>query len=329
MKKINVILAALTLFGLMTGCNSNNTNTSATDETQTVAEITMTLAPKYKNCELEVKIGGNGAITIDWGDGSPVDTLTIDPPLVERIIIGNGEVKRLMVPEATAPYKHNYALSGEYTVKITGDDITELYCFNNELTTLDVSKYPTLKKLTCFITPLSTLDLSKNTALEELECNSCQLTSLDLSKNTALKQLECKSNQLTTLDLSKNTALESLSCKGNQLTSLDLSKNTALIYLNCSNNKLTALDVSQNTALTELYCHHNELTSLDLSNNTALTEMWCLENNLSAAALNALFRSLCSSDSYKKIHVWDNPGAGACDRSIAEKKQWWVDDVGD
>ena len=38
MKKINLILAALIIFGLMTsfgGSGSNNTNTSATDETQT------------------------------------------------------------------------------------------------------------------------------------------------------------------------------------------------------------------------------------------------------------------------------------------------------
>ena len=53
--------------------------------------------------------------------------------------------------------------------------MTSLYCYNNQLTSLD---------------------LSKNTALRSLDCTGNQLTSLDLSKNTALTSLYCYSNRI-------------------------------------------------------------------------------------------------------------------------------------
>jgi Leucine-rich repeat (LRR) protein len=116
-------------------------------------------------------------------------------------------------------------------------DLTVLYCSENQLTSLDVSK---------------------NTALTFLSCNENQLTSLDVSKNLFLSGLLFGFNQLTSLDVSKNAALTELNCGSNQLKSLDVSKNTALTWLICVNNKLTSLDVSKNTALTKLLCCGNQ-----------------------------------------------------------------------
>ncbi len=93
--------------------------------------------------------------------------------------------------------------------------LTELWCYENRLTTLGVSENTALKKLYCFDNKLTTLDVSKNTALTDLDCNSNQQTTLDLSKNTALKDLERSDNRLTTLDLSMNTALIHLFCVRN------------------------------------------------------------------------------------------------------------------
>ena len=56
----------------------------------------------------------------------------------------------------------------------------------------------------CYQTQLTSLDISKNTALTDLSCTRNQLTSLDVSKNVVLKLLECPNNQLT------NTALNNL-----------------------------------------------------------------------------------------------------------------------
>ena len=165
--------------------------------------------------------------------------------------------------------------------------LTYLDCSGNQLTALDVSKNTALTYLDCIYNQLTTLDVNKNTALNKLWCGDNRLTTLDVSKNTALTDLYCSScNQLTELDVSKNTALTYLDCSGNQLTALDVSKNTALTYLYCGGNQLTTLDISKNTALTKLDCGRNQLTELDVSKNTSLTELDCDENQLTSLDLS-------------------------------------------
>jgi len=136
--------------------------------------------------------------------------------------------------------------------------ITELNVWNEGLASLKGIEYFTsLTQLLCFDNQLTTLDVSKNTAMTALDCSGNPLTALDVSKNTAMTGLSCDRNQLTSLDVSRNTALTRLSCYGNQLTFLDMSKNTALTALDCSENQLTSLDVSKNTALKRLFYQGN------------------------------------------------------------------------
>ena len=160
--------------------------------------------------------------------------------------------------------------------------LKDLYCYGNQLTSLDLSKNTALTRLECGLNQLTSLDVSNSTVLEWLDCNNNQLTSLDVSKNTALVELNFTANQLTSLDVSQNTALTQLWCGGNQLTSLDVSNNSVLESLNCNFNQLTSLDVSNNTALTKLYCDDNQLTSLDVSQNTALEVLYCGKNQLTS-----------------------------------------------
>ena len=121
------------------------------------------------------------------------------------------------------------------SLNVVGRSITDL---------TGIEHFTALETLYCYDNRLTSLDVSKNTALKELWCYNNRLTSLDVSKNTALTSLVCFDNQLTSLDVSKNTALISLNCEYNGLTSLDVSKNTALIWLACVGNKLTSLDLS-------------------------------------------------------------------------------------
>ena len=152
--------------------------------------------------------------------------------------------------------------------------ITSLNVYNSSITDLKgIQDFVALNELYCANNQLTTLDVSKNVALTSLSCNSNQLTTLDISKNVALTSLGCSSNQLTTLDVSKNVALKSLNCSLNQLTTIDLSKNVALTWLDFYINQLTTIDLSKNVALTSLYCGYNNLTSLNLKNgkNTLIT----------------------------------------------------------
>ena len=343
MKKVNVILtAALTLFGLMAGCggnasNSSNTRAQASDKTETNAkahgktqavatspEITMTFKAKS---EVEIQLNCLRPATLDWGDGSPVETV--------KVVTYNER------------YKHNYAQPAEYTLHISGEvtyfwilglDVSRLnlnvstlktFCCNSsKVTALDVSQNPNLEELHCSSNRITALDVSKNTKLKELDCDFNKITALDVSKNTALEKLHCFGNPLKTLDVSKNTALQELKCYSNQLTSLDVSKNKALEHLTCGDNPLTSLDVSANTMLKYLSCFETPLTNLDLSTNTQLLGIDFNDNNLSAEALNALYRSLHSKKGgdfkEKYIYTLSNPGTKAGNETIAKQKGWAV-----
>ena len=187
--------------------------------------------------------------------------------------------------------------------------LTQLNCNNNQLTALDVSNNTALTSLNCSNNQLTALDVSNNTTLSHLQCYKNQLTELNVSKNTALTYLDCYNNQLTTLDVSNNTTLSHLMCYNNQLTELNVSKNTALTYLDCFNNQLTTLDVSKNTVLKDLTCYNNQLTALDVSKNTALTNMTCNNNQLTTLDVSkntALTIMSCSTNKLTTLDVSKN-----------------------
>ena len=58
-----------------------------------------------------------------------------------------------------------------------------------------------MEQLYCSDNQLTSLDVSKNTVLEQLHCSDNQLTSLDVSKNKALRYFNCSNNRLTSLNL--------------------------------------------------------------------------------------------------------------------------------
>ena len=72
--------------------------------------------------------------------------------------------------------------------------LTILYCYDNQLTSLDVSQNTALTLLNCSNNQLKSLDVANNTGLTKLYCNNNHLTLLDLSKNKALTLLNCSSN---------------------------------------------------------------------------------------------------------------------------------------
>ena len=93
--------------------------------------------------------------------------------------------------------------------------VKKINCFRKRITNLKGIEYFTsLDNLWCAENKLTALDVSKNTALTDLYCSRNQLTTLDVSKNTALTDLDCGYNQLTTLDVS-NTDMKYLYCSGN------------------------------------------------------------------------------------------------------------------
>lgn len=88
--------------------------------------------------------------------------------------------------------------------------LTDLFCSDNNLTELDVSENPELKRLICYNNSLTSLNLNKNTKLESLNCNKNKLTVLDLRENKSLWWLRCNNNCLTSLDLRNNSKIRDL-----------------------------------------------------------------------------------------------------------------------
>ena len=78
-----------------------------------------------------------------------------------------------------------------------------------------VEYFTALQRLFCSNNNLTELDVSRNTALQTLWCSSNNLTVLDVRQNPSLKWLYCYNNNLTALDLSQNTALTTLECDNN------------------------------------------------------------------------------------------------------------------
>ena len=155
--------------------------------------------------------------------------------------------------------------------------------------------------LNCYNDSLTSLDVSGLTALTYLSCGVSSLTSLDVSGLTALTSLYCNSNSLTSIDVSGLTALSTLSCSSNSLTSLDVSGLTALTYLTCNSNSLTSLLATGVDLSYELYGLHGS----DIG-----------DNNLSEAALIAFVDSLATTTT-GVISYGGNTGSAAFETWLA------------
>ncbi|MDO4722924.1 leucine-rich repeat domain-containing protein [Porphyromonas circumdentaria] len=157
---------------------------------------------------------------------------------------------------------------GRITIK---GDLSYLICMDNQITALDVSNNPQLKRLICGKNLLKTLDVSALPYLEDLDCCSNELSTLDVSHNPLLSSLHCDNNNLSSLDVRANKELRSLSCYNNRLSTIDLSRNPKLYFLICS---------------------RNQISTLDFSHNPNMEYVDCSQNNINGEAMDALIASL-------------------------------------
>ncbi|MCP4439692.1 MAG: hypothetical protein GY810_12175 [Aureispira sp.] len=169
-----------------------------------------------------------------------------------------------------------------------------------------IEAFVNLDTFYCYNNQITSLDLSSNVTLDLLNCSNNQLTSLDVLSNIALERLDCSINQLTSLDISSNTLLTTLFCNSNQLTSLDISPCINLLDFGCSDNQLTSLDVSSCPFLNALACSSNQLTSLDVSINVDLFYFECNNNR-------PFFRICVSNLNYMNLWVKDATAAYVTD----------------
>ena len=196
-----------------------------------------------------------------------------------------------------------------------------------------VGYFPQLKTLYCQNNSLTELDLSKNTALTTLDCSNNSLTSISgLTNATNIATVNCSGNQLTTfvlnnktkltsLDVHDNPKMTQLSCYGCALKSLQVSGCTKLNSIDCSNNSFTSLtitgmsylsylDCRNNHSMTKLNCYNNSLTQLNAAYCENLTTIDCQSNYLSSLNLtncNALTSLNCYNNWFTTLTISDRP----------------------
>ena len=118
-------------------------------------------------------------------------------------------------------------------------------CSNMNISNLTgIEAFTALTKLYCYTNQLTSLDVSQNTALIGLECGINQISSLDVSGATALIFLSFEDNQLECLDISNNINLEELHCNDNLLEQLNTRNgNWQNMYVEALNNNLSCVEV--------------------------------------------------------------------------------------
>ena len=122
------------------------------------------------------------------------------------------------------------------------NEVITLFIAEKDISDLTgIEGFTAMQTLYCFANNLTSIEVSQNTNLWRLVCYANGLTTLDLSQCPSITHLECQYNDLQTFVPSPN--LVSLKCKDNNLTELDLSNNPNLGYLDCDQNELTCLNM--------------------------------------------------------------------------------------
>lgn len=210
-------------------------------------------------------------------------------------------------------------------------NLTQLTCYSNQITTLDLSfntsltfvrvennlltslilnrTNSVLDYLNCTINQLTSFNATEHPLLEVLLVRFNQIPTIDVSQNPLLRYFGCGSNLLTTLNVSQNTALEYLFFDNNQLTTINLSQNILLENISCTNNQLISLDFSQNPVLNSVVCWNNQITSINVTQNPILTTLNCFQNQLTSLDVSqntALTFLHCNNNPITSLDVSQN-----------------------
>ncbi|RXR28525.1 T9SS C-terminal target domain-containing protein, partial [Flavobacterium piscinae] len=188
--------------------------------------------------------------------------------------------------------------------------LLDLFCYNNNLTTVDISQNLSLRYIDFSQNNLTSLNTSQNVNLNNIKCDDNQLTVIDVSQNPLLLEISCSNNLITFLDVSQNQNLTDLVCDNNQLLNLDLSQNLQLITLIFSSNQITDVDVSHLHFLRNLLCNDNQLTTLNVSQNILLRQLRCVNNQLVTldVSQNAILEDLiCGFNQLTTLDTTQNP----------------------
>ncbi|HEX8270256.1 MAG TPA: T9SS type A sorting domain-containing protein [Flavobacterium sp.] len=181
-----------------------------------------------------------------------------------------------------------------------------LVCFENQITTLDLSNSTNLSSVYCYSNLLTDLNITGLSSLQQLYCNDNQLTTLDAGGLTFLSNLNCSDNNISTLNINGCAGLTELKCAGNDLSSINVSESVNLTTLDCSSNSLSSINVTSLSNLINFNFSNNNLSSIDLSALTDLENLNCHDNQLSTIDLSGLINLIslqCGQNELSDLNV--------------------------
>ena len=136
----------------------------------------------------------------------------------------------------------------EGTMKATNcARLVDLSCYNNNLTSIDVTGTTTLTTLYVYQNQLESIDLSTNTNLGIIYAGNNKLSDIDVTMLPRLYRLHAEVNNLTQVDITHNPGLLELVLNHNRIAELDLTNDSLFTLFRVNNNCLTALDLSKVT----------------------------------------------------------------------------------
>ncbi|HPF11493.1 MAG TPA: T9SS type A sorting domain-containing protein [Flavobacteriaceae bacterium] len=225
----------------------------------------------------ELRMGSNQLTSIDLTGNLALEILAIENNSLDALnltaninlqglnCLGNGLTSLLLPANCISEIDCSNNNLESLTIP-NGSCLYVLSCNDNNLANLDFGNgaAPFFSLLYCYNNQLSSLDLFGMENLSVIHAYNNQLTELDLSGTPNASSILLSNNALTSIDLTGVEAIGNLDVSNNQLTSIDFSTNYSVQSVECSNNHLTELVFDHEMTLSNLFCSFNDLTSLDL-----------------------------------------------------------------
>lgn len=222
---------------------------------------------------------GKTMVYVTTVDGNHKDSCEVAISDAEDEQNGNQDILRII------KFKDNNlreALVNNSSINIDGDDgisryeaklVKKLNITKKGISSFDeLSYFINLEDLYCEENEITSLDVSNLTKLKLLSCQKNQLSKLDISQNTELTTLLCFKNDLKTLDIRNNTKLEYIYC-GNQSNPIKLKLTTEQFNTVWKENLIDVDNINVNLVMNffEGAVFHSATFETDLKNGDSFS----------------------------------------------------------
>ncbi len=243
---------------------------------------------------------------------SPVITISKDKTAIEGVSKNVVEIDNVHFPDAVfRNYVERFDLNADgWLSEKEISQVEKIMIVKTNLADITGVEYFTaLKGLFCYEDRIAKVDVSKNTELEMLSLHRNKLKKLDVTHNRKLKSLTCYENNIKELKLGDLPDLEWLHLTKNKIKKIDVSRCPSLVTFQIQMNPVSKLNLKNNKNLEVLWCYDCRLTSLDISKNKKLKELYCYGNrikSLNTKKNKKLEKIRCHNNDFKKLDLRKN-----------------------